>query len=73
MDGETIFVVDHLIDSSQSLLTLVSSEFLMMNETLDSDDSKLSEYAIPEAYSLQVKNAMKTLRDTCYPNPYFDN
>ena len=59
MDRETIFAVDRPIDSSQSLLTLVGSEFLMINETLDSGESKLSEYAIPEAYSLQVKNAMK--------------
>ena len=59
MDGETIFAVNHPIDSSQSLLTLVGSEFLMIDETLDSGESKLSEYAITEAYSLQVKNAMK--------------
>ena len=59
VDGETIFAVDRPIDSSQSLLTLVGSEFLMMNETLDNGESKLSEYAIPESYSLQVKNAMK--------------
>ena len=59
MDGDTIFAVDRPIDSSQSLLTIVNNEFLMINETLESGESKLSEYAIPEAYSLQVKNAMK--------------
>ena len=59
MDGETIFAVDRPIDSSQSLLTLAGSEFLMINETMDSGESKMSEYAVPEAYSLQVKNAMK--------------
>ena len=59
MNGETIFAVDRPIDSSQSLLTLVGSEFLTINETLDNGESKITEYAIPEAYSLQVKNAMK--------------
>lgn len=59
MDGDTIFAVDRPIDSSQSLLTLAGSEFLMVNETLESGESKMTEYAIPEAYSLRVKNAMK--------------
>ena len=59
MDGETIFAVDRPIDSSQSLLTLAGSEFLVVNETLGGGESKITEYAVPEAYSLQVKNAMK--------------
>ena len=60
MDGETIFAVDRPVDSSQSLLTLAGSEFLMINETLDNaGGTVMTEYAIPEAYSLQVKNAMK--------------
>ena len=59
MDGDTIFAVDRPTDSSQSLLTIAGSEFLMINETLDNGESKLTEYAIPETYSLQVKNAMK--------------
>ena len=39
----------------------ISNEFLMINETLDNGESKMSEYAIPEfeADSLQVKDAMK--------------
>ena len=59
MDGETLFAVDRPVDSSQSLLTMDGNEFLMINETLDEGETKLSEYAIPEAYSLQVRNAMK--------------
>ena len=56
-NGETIFAVDRPIaDSSQSLLTLAGSEFLMVSETLDNGES---EYAITEAYSPQVRNAMK--------------
>jgi hypothetical protein len=58
MDGETIFAVDRPVDSSKSLLTLAGSEFLMINETLDDGETRVTEYAIPEAYSLQVKNAM---------------
>ena len=59
MDGETLFAVDRPVDSSQNLLTIDGDEFLMINETLDNGETKLTEYAIPEAYSLQVKSAMK--------------
>ena len=60
LNGETIFAVDRPIDNSESLLTIDGSEFLMINKTqLDGGQPKLTEYAVPEAYSLQVKNAMK--------------
>ena len=51
MNGETIFAVDRPIGSSQSILTIINNEFLMINETLDSGEPKLAEYAIPKAYS----------------------
>ena len=59
MDGETLFAVDRPVDSSQNLLTIDGNEFLIINKTLDNGETKLTEYAIPEAYSLQVKSAMK--------------
>ena len=60
MNGETLFAVDRPIDNSESLLTIDGSEFLMINNTqLDGGSPKLTEYAVPEAYSLSVKNALK--------------
>ena len=59
LDGETIFAVDRPVDSTQSLLTLTGSEFLMVSEAQDSGESKVTEYAIAEPYSPQIKREMK--------------
>ena len=57
--GESIFAVDYPVDHSQALLTLDGSEFLVVNETLSNGETKLNEYAVPEAYSNKVKTALK--------------
>ena len=59
INGESIFAVDRPIDHTQSLLSIVGNEFLIVNETSDNSEAKLTEYVVPEAYSLRVKNALK--------------
>ena len=58
-NGEPIFAVDRPIDHTQSLLSIVGNEFLIVNETSGNSEAKPTEYVVPEAYSLRVKNALK--------------
>ena len=58
-NGEPIFAADRPLGPSSGLLSIVGNEFLVVNETLDSGETKLTEYVVPAAYSLRVKNAMK--------------
>ena len=63
-NGEPIFAADRPLDHSSSLLSIVGNEFLLVNETLDSGETKLTEYVVPPAYSFRVKHAMKRHRLT---------
>ena len=59
-NGEPIFAADrpNELDRS-SLLSIGGNDFLLVNETSDSGETKMTEYVVPTGYSIRVKNALK--------------
>ena len=57
ISGESLFAVDRTYSSG--LVSIVGNEFLLLNETSDNGENKLTEYLVPPNYSKRVKNALK--------------